>query len=292
MSTGIRLRTDRVTFEQWIQATPGAALPTELTSETTNGAGRRSTGGKSPGDGSPGESHLVEIPPVVAASLAVHGCAEAAITVRMWAPSGGCFGCFGIVGDLAGSVVQSGTELEIGLFEVGAVVDEVVRLIPARPPSGWATVGEGPAMAGLEAVENVGVQITVLTADAAVAAWQRTLVGGVRGWREPSYPPRPGDLADLADLAGRPGVADTTDLTGTPGVADAVDLGGVAVPEIARALRDLGDSGDLGDPDLADRIEQGLWERETVGDAVQDLAVDLRLALIDCLKAAAGNADD
>jgi hypothetical protein len=170
MNTGIRVCTDEATFAQWAQAMPGMALPTELMPTELM-----------PAELMPAEPArcrdrgLAVIPPAVAASLALHGCAQVAITLRLWGPEGGAFACFAIDGDLSASVLRSGDVVEVGLFRLSAVIEEVVRLVPIVPPA--VTLVEGQVGAG------AGVELTVVPADAAIAGWRLTLVGGGSGWR-------------------------------------------------------------------------------------------------------------
>ena len=191
MSTGVRLRTDRQTFEEWARVMPGVVLPKELGFSTA------------PLGGYAGDRVL---PPVVAASLALHSCADVAITLNRWVPDQRVFSCFAIAGDLAASLVRGGDDVEIGLFGLSSVVPEVIRLVPAEPPrvadaDGVAGVlddtgGLHVDAAGVSAntagvpgdasgvrVDTAGVEITVVAADAAAAGWQQTLVGGAPRWR-------------------------------------------------------------------------------------------------------------
>jgi hypothetical protein len=156
MSAGVRLRTDRQTFEQWARAMPGVVLPAELQFAPAGQVGGA------------GETAL---PPVVAASLALHGCAEVAVTLRRWQPDQSVFSCFSIAGELAASLLHGGDEVEVGLFGLSCVVPEVMRLVPAEPPP-----IEGAA-------DSAGVEVTVIAADAATGGWQQTLVGGGPRWR-------------------------------------------------------------------------------------------------------------
>jgi hypothetical protein len=123
----------------------------------------------------------------VAASLAVHGCAEVAVTVRLTMPEADAFGCFGLAGDLAAGLVRSGQDVEIGLFDVSDLVDQVVRLVPARPP------------APIDASTGC-VRITVLGPDAAVAGWQQILVGGESQWRRMQAGADPNRLVTVLDV--------------------------------------------------------------------------------------------
>jgi len=149
------VRTEHAAFERWARALSGLALPEELRPP--------------PPPGPLSSEKTTPVPPLVAASLALHGCAEVAVTLRVTMPEGDVFGCFGLAGDLAASLVRCGAEVEIGLFGLTELVDEVVRLVPPAPP---------PPMDGATGC----VRITVLTADAAVAGWQQTLVAGESHW--------------------------------------------------------------------------------------------------------------
>jgi hypothetical protein len=168
VSTGVRVHTDRASFERWVRALSGVALPEELR----------------PPDAGAGEP----VPPLVAASLALHSCAEVAITVRLNLPAGAAFGCFGLVEDLAAGVFRSDQTVEIGLFQIGELVDQVVRLVPELPPAPSDSV--------------VGsVRIAVVGAEAAVAGWQLTLLGGGRKWRRVHSDSDPNRLEIVPDLA-------------------------------------------------------------------------------------------
>jgi hypothetical protein len=127
------------------------------------------------------------VPPLVAASLALHACAEVAVTVQVTMPAGDSFGCFALAGDLAASLVRSGMDVQIGLFELGELVDQVVQLVPAEPPP--------PA----EAASGC-VRITVVGADAAVAGWRRILIGGESCWRRMQSDADPDRLIPVPDL--------------------------------------------------------------------------------------------
>jgi hypothetical protein len=142
---------------------PGVALPPEF----QNSAAPGSTG--------PGETAL---PPVVAASLALHGCAEIAITLRRWWPDRRAFACFALAGELAASLSGEGDEVELGLFGLGSVIPEVVRLVPAEPPP-------------VEDDDGAGIELSVVAAGAVTPGWQQTLVGGARRWRRVRYRPAP-----------------------------------------------------------------------------------------------------
>jgi hypothetical protein len=155
VNTGVWVRTDSVTFEGWARARSGLALPEELQPGRTD---------------EPDGGVAISVPPLVAASLALHGWAEVAVTVRLTMPEGDLFGCFGLAGDLAAGLVRSGQDVRIGLFDVAGLVDEVIRLIPALPPP--------PAEAATGCV-----RITVHGADAAVAGWQQILLAGESQWR-------------------------------------------------------------------------------------------------------------
>jgi hypothetical protein len=161
VSTGIRLHTDRAMFQAWARAMPGVVLPSEL--EIFG-----------PGEGQdPGETAL---PPVVAASLALHGCPELAITVRRWMPEQRSCAWFAIAGDLAASLWLGGDQVEIGLFGLSSVVAEVIRLVPAEPPVVDV------------AANSVGLQVTVF---AGAATWEQTLIGGAPRWRRVWARPEP-----------------------------------------------------------------------------------------------------
>jgi hypothetical protein len=173
MSAGIRLHTDPATYAGWLRMMPAPALPAELSERSVVEPGL--TAGRS----------KVPLPPLVAAALALHACAELAVIVQLWAPAGGSFGCIGIAGELGASVRRAGDQVEIGLFRMSALVDEVVRLIPDQPPVSadcWAD----------EAAENVGVQVAVFPADAVEPGWRRTLIGAGQRWCRSPGPGRSG----------------------------------------------------------------------------------------------------
>jgi hypothetical protein len=176
VTIGVWVGTDRRTFESWTRAWSGLALPQELRppglgpSET--GAGERGSGETGSEETGPDErgDPGTPVPPLVAASLAVHGCAELAVTVRLTLPEGERFACFGVAGDLAAGLIRSGSDVQIGLFGLDDLVDEVVRLVPARSPA--------PSEAA-----SACVRITVLTADEATPGWQQILIAGDSQWR-------------------------------------------------------------------------------------------------------------
>jgi hypothetical protein len=160
MSAARLFRTDRETFDRWARALPGLPLPSEMTSDP--GADDTSDGGLvidlSAGPGP------VAVPPEVAASLAVHGCAEVAVVVRVEAPAGPTLAVFGALGSLAAGLVREPGQVEIGLFELSELVDRVTALAPPAMPA----PADGAACS---------VRIAVLGADAAVAGWEQTWVG-------------------------------------------------------------------------------------------------------------------
>ena len=174
MNSGVRIHTDRVTFDQWATAMAGVDIPVDMQSkdivlepeeshfspgEDVDPANRG--GSSSPlGSGAP-------VPPLVAASMALHGYAEVVVTLRLALPTSAVTACFGLVGGLAASLVHRGVEVEIGLFDLDELVGEVMRLIPVDPPS----IGESSS-----------VRIAVLGANAAIAGWQETLIGGQDHW--------------------------------------------------------------------------------------------------------------
>jgi hypothetical protein len=224
MMSGVRVCTDAPTFDRWAAALPGLALPAEL---RPVGLGRadlrpveprpveprpvelRATG---PGRAEPRSSHdrpEWAVPPLVAASLALHGCAEVAITVRLTMPGGDGFGCFGLAGDLAASLVRSGPDVQIGLFDLGELVEQVVQLVPVEPPP-------------LVDAAAAAVRIALIGADAAAASWHRVLIGGEKGWQRTLLPDDPSHLIAVSDvrreLAADLRFAITTCLTGDDGV--------------------------------------------------------------------------
>lgn len=174
MTAGVRVHTDRATYERWVRALAGLALPEEL----------RPAGTGAP---DPPDATVVAVPPLVAASLALHGWVEVAVTVRLTMPGGDTFGCFGLAGDLAAGLVRRADEVEIGLFGLGDLVEEVVRLVPIDPPA--------PGEAGTGCV-----RITVLGADAAVPGWQRILVGGESRWHRMQSGADPYRVVPVADV--------------------------------------------------------------------------------------------
>lgn len=178
MNSGLRVRVDSATFGCWARALSGLALPTELEPAETRPEAR-------PEPLRPEES--MPVPPLVAASLALHGCAEVVITLRLTMPEGDVFGCFGLAGDLAAGLVRCGAEVEIGLFALGQLVEEVVRLVPPLPP---------PPM---DAATGC-VRITVMGADAAVAGWQQILVAGESQWRRMQSGADPNRLVTVPDV--------------------------------------------------------------------------------------------
>jgi hypothetical protein len=181
VNTGLRLRTDRRTFEEWAGAMSGVALPSEM--EFDLPPGWSDSGGK-------------RLPPAVAASLALHGCADVAVTLRCRLPDENVFGCFAIAGDLGGSLVRAGDKVEIGLFGLESVVAEVIRLIPVDPPQLDLGAQLDPGR------QTVRVELTVLAADAATPGWQQTLVGGAPRWRRERYrrAPSPPWLESISDV--------------------------------------------------------------------------------------------
>lgn len=182
MNSGVLVRTDRISFERWAQALAGVALPEELrpvapAESGLSGPGLSESGLSGPGlsesgSGAPGPAlpAPMPVPPVVAASLALHGYSEIALTVQVTMPDRNLLGCFGLVGGMAASLVRSGEQIEIGLFELGELVDQVIRLVPVAPPP---PLNIPPGQ----------VRITVIGADAAVPGWQQTLIGGRSHWR-------------------------------------------------------------------------------------------------------------
>lgn len=172
MNSGIRLRTDWPTYQGWARALSGLALPAELRPTELADLG--------PAEPKP-------VPPLVAASLALHGCADVAITLRVTMPAGDAFGCFGLAGDLAASLVRCGAEVDIGLFDISHLVDEVIRLVPVAPPP------PRDAASGC-------VRITVLGTDAAVGGWQQILVSGECQWRRMQSGAQPHRLVTVADV--------------------------------------------------------------------------------------------
>jgi hypothetical protein len=126
---------------------------------------------------------------VVAASLALHGVADIAVTVRIAMPEGDAFGCFRLSGDLAASLVRCGEDVEIGLFEIGELIGEVIRLVPVAPPP------------PLEAASGC-VRITVMGPDAAVAGWQQILLAGENHWRRMQSGAEPHRLVPVSDVHG------------------------------------------------------------------------------------------
>ena len=214
MTAAVWVRTDRATFEDWARARPGVALPEELRPEELRPeelrpAGRPPAGrpterlrpeGFRPAGGVT-ERPAVPVPPVVAAALALHGYAEAAVIVRRGKgmspdsradrgaasghPGDETFGCFGLSGDLAAGLVRAGQDVDIGLFGLAELVDQVVRLVPARPSDG---------------VDRV--EVMVLGADAAAAGWQQILIGTRGRWRVQLEPDRWSAVAEVrAELA-------------------------------------------------------------------------------------------
>ncbi len=163
----------------------GLALPSDLTlhSELPRADPDRARPG-------PPNPRPVAVPRVVAASLALHGCADLAITLRLWAPAGGWFACFVICGDVGASVLRDGDQREIGLFRLSALVGEVVRLVPVEPPADSGEAGE-----------NVGLQLTVLAADGCA---RRACPAPDRpGVRRPGPGGRAGPAGRAGDRAGR-----------------------------------------------------------------------------------------
>jgi hypothetical protein len=214
VTSAVWVRTDRATFEDWARARPGLALPEELRPEDLRPEELRPEGLRPAGDGT--ELSAVPVPPVVAASLALHGYAEAAVIVRrsrgVSLNSSACgapgalhrarpcydgelrdtpqpgeemFGCFGLSGDLAAGLVRAGQDVDIGLFGLAELVDQVVRLVPDRPAEG---------------IDRV--QVMVLGADAAAAGWQQILIGTAGEWRVQREPDRWWPVAEVrAELA-------------------------------------------------------------------------------------------
>jgi hypothetical protein len=170
VTLGFWLRIDRATFERWAQALGGLPLPEEVrpTEPAFVAAGARPSKGES-GAESSGAERSLPVPPSVAAALAVHGCAEVAVTVRLTMPEGAVFACFGLYGEIATGLVRSGDDVDIGLFRLDQLVEQVIWLVPAIPP---APMDAAPGC----------VRISVLGADAAVAGWQQILVSGETHW--------------------------------------------------------------------------------------------------------------
>jgi hypothetical protein len=135
--------------------------------------------------GSPGP--VIPLPPGVAASLAVHGCADAAITVRLTMPEETALACFGVSGPLAAGLIRSGDQVDVGLFPRSELVEQVVRLIPPAPP------------APLEAAAGC-VRITVHDADAAATGWQQILVSGESHWCRMQLGTEPNRLVTVSDV--------------------------------------------------------------------------------------------
>jgi hypothetical protein len=181
VNSGVRIRTDRATFDGWARTLSGLALPEELRPAGQSGA----ASAQSVSD----KCQSRPVPPLVAASLALHGCADVAVTLRITMPEGDCFGCFGLAGDLAAGLVRCGTDVEIGLFELGELVEEVIRLVPEVPP---------PPLAAATGC----VRITVLSADAAAPSWQQILVAGESQWRRMQSGAQQHPLVTVSDVHG------------------------------------------------------------------------------------------
>jgi hypothetical protein len=163
MSVARVFRTDRETFDRWAQALPGLPLPSEMTSGDAGG-GLVIDVSAGPGP--------VAVPPEVAASLAVHGCAEVAVVVRVEASAGPTLAVFGALGSLAAGLVRGPSQVEIGLFELSDLVDRVIDLVPAVPVAG---VTEVPHEGVTDS--SCSVRIAVMGADAAVAGWEQAWFG-------------------------------------------------------------------------------------------------------------------
>jgi hypothetical protein len=181
VNSGIRIQTDRATFNGWVTAMSDLALPAELRSESLDPERFGH-----PGEPSSLAAELVEsaqrsgsarterrpgaIPPVVAAALALHDCAEVAVTLWVVRPTDTLFGCFGLVDDLAAGLIRHGEEMEVGLFDLTELVGQVIRLVPVEPRD-----------------QDTSVRITVMGADAAVAGWQQILTNRENIWYRTSF---------------------------------------------------------------------------------------------------------
>lgn len=180
MIPGVRVRTDDETFDRWADHLPALALPPELRCAAVAAVGKTA---ERPGSG---PATGIAVPPVVAASLAVHGCADVAVLVRVLLPSGEVVGCFSAAGELAAGLVRSAQGVEVGLHTVADLVPEIVRLVPDAPPC------HRPMPLG-----GCSVGIAVLAADSAVTGWRHLLVCAASGdglgtcWR--AEPPTDGD---------------------------------------------------------------------------------------------------
>ncbi|HST81769.1 MAG TPA: hypothetical protein VLL08_08560 [Kineosporiaceae bacterium] len=176
--------TDRATFEGWARALSGLVLPPDLLPPDLQSADLPSV---ESAKSLPGRS--LPVPPVVAASLALHGCAEIVVMLRITMPDGDATGCFGLSGDLAAGLVRCGEDVEIGLFEIGELIDQVIRLVPVAPPP------------PLEAASGC-VRITVMGPDATVGGWQQILLAGERHWRRMQSGAEPHRLVAVSDVHG------------------------------------------------------------------------------------------
>jgi len=105
MNSGVRIHTDRVTFDQWATAMAGVDIPVDMQSkdivlepeESRFGLGEDVDPAKRSGSSSPLGSG-VPVPPLVAASMALHGYAEVVVTLRLALPTSAVTACFGLVG--------------------------------------------------------------------------------------------------------------------------------------------------------------------------------------------------
>jgi len=130
---GLRLTVDVATFAAWRAGSPGWAVPQEF--DVTTADGTR----PAPDSGAPVGGQV--LPPFVAASLAVHAAADAAIRLRVDDGAVRVVACLSIAGGLVavlvraaravpGSGFASGGWVQVGLVAATQAVPEVMSWVP------------------------------------------------------------------------------------------------------------------------------------------------------------------
>jgi hypothetical protein len=155
----------------WIARLPGLALPPPFDA----------LGATAEQDGDPP-------PPLVAASLAVHGIADVTAELHLDSANEQVTACQAISGDLLATLVLRsgplGEVAEVGLAHVAAAVPQLLRWLPDVP-----------------AEPRASARLGVAGWDDAVRCWVATLVPGATGWCRQSpdgavHPCSPAQLGD------------------------------------------------------------------------------------------------